>query len=419
MESATITAEKIVSGGNCISKIEGKTVFVPYAIPGERLRIHIEKEMRDYSLACIDEILEGSEHRVSPVCPLYQKCGGCNMQHIDSAFQKELRACILKDAFLREGIELESVKVVSADDFGYRARFQLHNGGLMERKTNNIIEINNCPCATQEVNKYLCEVPFEQRPDGRVHIFGAKNISSVPEGFDKIIICDEAPSPGGQKKSARKSPSKSSGGRPSKKMKKVKARFEGASFNAQNVCSVDLLEKKITFDVQGFFQSNMDVLEKTVPLIMKGLAGKNVLDMYSGAGTFSVFLADRFENVTLVEHNKAAVSYAEQNLMGKKHESYALSGAVWVKYHASSCLERNGAFDAVVIDPPRSGMEKEVCSWLCSSGIKQIRSLSCDIATHARDCARLIKSGYKLKELYLLDFYPQTCNIESLALFER
>ena len=155
MESATITAEKIVSGGNCISKIEGKTVFVPYAIPGERLRIHIEKEMRDYSLACIDEILEGSEHRVSPVCPLYQKCGGCNMQHIDSAFQKELRACTLKDAFLREGIELESVKVVGADDFGYRARFQLHNGGLMAKQSNDIVPLDFCPCAVPEINAYL------------------------------------------------------------------------------------------------------------------------------------------------------------------------------------------------------------------------------------------------------------------------
>ncbi|HAM77763.1 MAG TPA: class I SAM-dependent RNA methyltransferase, partial [Treponema sp.] len=253
----------MVSGGDCISKIDGKTVFVPYALPGERLRIQIEREMRDYSTARIVEVLEPSANRATPFCPLYTKCGGCNMQHIATDFQTELRSSILKDAFAREGVDAGDVQVVSANPIGYRARFQLHDGGLMEKRSNRILSIQNCPCATPEVNKYLAEMPFEQRPKGRVHVFGTEKIVSIPEGFDKIIVCNEDSKKDGRvigKRTVRN-------GRPTKKIKKVQPRYEGASVKEENLCTVDILGKKITFDVQGFFQSNMQVLEKTIPLI--------------------------------------------------------------------------------------------------------------------------------------------------------
>ena len=82
-------------------------------------------------------------------------------------------------------------------------------------------------------------------------------------------------------------------------------------------------------------------------------------------------------------------------------------------------IQQKRIFDAVVIDPPRSGMEKEVLEWLCRSEVPQIRSVSCDPATHSRDLAALIKAGYVLKNLYLLDFYPNTSHIESLAVLEK
>ena len=135
--------------------------------------------------------------------------------------------------------------------------------------------------------------------------------------------------------------------------------------------------------------------------------------MYAGCGTFSVFLSDIFEKTTLVEHNRDALVFAEQNLSGKNHESIGLSGAKW------ATANRNAYFDAAVIDPPRSGMEKEVLEYLCRSGIPQIRSVSCDPATQARDTAALVQSGYVLKRLYLLDFYPNTSHIESLAVLEK
>ena len=420
MPTYKITAEQMVTGGDCISSIDGKKVFVPLAIPGEELEIEITKEFRDYSLGRIVSVLSPSPHRVQPFCPRYGSCGGCNMMHIDTDFQQELRTSILREAFLREGLEVPEIEVVAGSDRGYRARFQLHDGGLMERGSNNIIRLDSCDCATPEVNRYLSEIPPADRPRGRVHLFGSSAITSIPEGYDKIVIAHEEERQKRKEERLQKAaPRRTANGRLMKKQKKIKPRFEGTTFDPANRCTIGLLGKEISFDVQGFFQSNLELLGKAIPLITGGLSGGNALDIYAGVGTFSVFLADSFKRVCLVEHNRDALAWAETNLAGTAHESYGVSADNWIQNHAAQFTARNGPFDAVVVDPPRSGMEKSVSSFLASSKIPHIRSLSCDAATQARDVAALVRGGYRLDRLFLLDFYPQTCHIESLAWLSR
>lgn len=92
---------------------------------------------------------------------------------------------------------------------------------------------------------------------------------------------------------------------------------------------VSILGKSIRFDARGFFQSNVELLEHAIKEICRNLHGKNALDIYAGCGTFSVFLSDIFETITLVEHNRDALVFAEQNLIGKKHESFGVKGAKW------------------------------------------------------------------------------------------
>ena len=411
MEKITVIPEKMVFGGSCLAKVNGKNVFIPYAIPGEKIEISIKKSFRDYDIAEIEKVIEPSVHRQLPFCPLYGKCGGCNMQHIDIDFQRELRKQMLADCFEREGINVPEIETISGEPANYRSRIQLTDGGLNEKQSNNILKLDFCPIATDEINSYLKNVSQEKRPLGRVHFFGDKRIvSSAQKEYDHLVIADETKKELWVSKQVGKS----------KKMakNKVRQRFAGTLADTRNNCTVCILGKQIEFDVQGFFQSNMDVLEKTIKAVTFNMGGENVLDMYCGAGTFSVFLADIFKKTTLVEHNRDALVHAEVNMAGKAHETYGLSGSRWVKENAPMILEKNGPFDAVVIDPPRSGMEKEVCSWLCKNKTAQIRSISCDPATQARDASYLIKSGYKLTKLYLLDFYPQTSHIESLAYFE-
>lgn len=410
MNKIIVTAEKMVAGGNCLAKVNGKNVFIPYAVPGETLEIEIVKSFRDYDNAKITKIINPSPHRQEPFCPLYNKCGGCNLQHIDSKYQAELRKQILRESFEREGINPPEIEVISGDDKGYRCRIQLTDGGFNEKESNSIVHLDFCPVATNEINEYLAKTPQEKRPRGRVHIFGDKRVVSE----SKVVVADEI--------SRNQNDLKLEGKVSQKKKKNLHLKknlyFKGTSINDANKCSVNLLDKKIDFDVQGFFQSNLDVLEKTIKEITRNMGGKNCLDMYCGCGTFSVFLSDIFEKTFLVEHNRDQIVFAETNLAGKKHESYGMSGEKWVRENAGLVISNNGNFDAVVIDPPRSGMEKDVCKWLCETKIPQIRAVSCNPSTQARDAAFLIKSGYKMTKLYLLDFYPETAHIESLACFE-
>ena len=398
----TIITDKMAFGGNCITKIQGKNTFVPYALPNEELEIEIEQEKKDFNIAKITKIIKPSEHRISAPCPYYQKCGGCNMMHIDPEYQTILRTEMLKDCFERNGIKIPEIKVVSGSPYNYRARFQLNNGGLSEKSSNNIIPVENCCVAENQVNQWLKQNPFETRPKGRIHLFASDAVQSAGgDNSHKFALSRESEEQVQTKKYKNKN------------IKQIKKRYSGTSLDQEDIVCVKLLNHLVSFNVKGFFQSNLEVLQKSIKEVCNGLVGKNVLDMYAGCGTFSVFLGDFFEKVTLVEHNRDALVFAEQNLTGINHESFGLSGANFVKN------ARQEDYDAVVIDPPRSGMEKEVCKWLCTSNIPQIRSVSCDPATHARDISYLVKAGYRLERLYLLDFYPNTSHIESLAVLTK
>lgn len=396
----------MVFGGKSLGKIEGKNVFIPYAIPGEKLEIDITERNKDYDNAEIVNILEASPHRVQAPCRYYGKCGGCNMMHIEASFQKELRKGVLTDIFRQNGIDIQNkTQIISGPDYNYRCRFQLNNGGLSQRKSNVVIPVEECLCAEAKINEYLKESSQNpaSRPQGRSHLFA----SSFSEDKIKIAVED-------------KNDNKiriTGGGQKGKKLKlKENHYFSGTVDSPENTVTVEFGGHRLSFDVRGFFQSNLFVFEKVCRLITELLpGGKNILDMYSGCGSISAFLTEKYENVVLVEHNRDAIVFAEKNLAGTKHVSYGLSGAAWVK----NCAAALPVFDAVTIDPPRSGMEKEVCNWLCDSKIPLILSLSCDPATHARDCAKLLKAGYSLKEIYLLDFYPNTSHIESLAVLEK
>ena len=403
MEIKTVTTEKFLFGGNSLAKIDNKSVFIPYAIPGETLSINIVQHKNDYDNAEIIEIINPSEHRVTPPCKYYGICGGCNMMHIDTDYQHELRKQMLTDTFAQFKIDVsDKIEIIKAEDYNYRSRFQFTNGGLSQKNTNNIINIENCLCADKNINNFLQNTEFSKRPKGRIHIFGS----------DKIIS-DEKIKIETNNQNDRNSGIRLKG---KGKIKKVKENhyFSGTILSPENQITVKLNNKNITFDVRGFFQSNLTVFEKVLPLICNTLPeGNSVLDMYSGCGSISAFLADKFKHVTLVEHNRDTIVFAEQNMAGTNHKSFGLSGASWVK----TCAPSLPPFDACVVDPPRSGMEKEVLEYLCKSKIPFIRSLSCDPVTHARDAEKLIKAGYKLEKLYLLDFYPHTSHIESLAIF--
>jgi len=369
-----IKAEKIVFGGDCIGKIDGKTVFVSGMLPGETAEIKIIQSKKDYDKAIATKILEPSPFRTVPKCKYFGLCGGCNLQIATDEYQITLRKEIFEDCFKRnlklDFEKIPEIEVITAKNWEYRNRFQFEKGGLQEKSQNKTVKIDFCPVAVEKVNCLL-----------------KKN--QIPATKDRLFVFDD------------------------------KTSLDTETY------SVKVLDKNIQFDVRGFFQSNISMLEKTIPLLIKDFENlpksARLLDMYAGVGTLSCFAEDFFQEVYLVEHNKKALAFAKENLKNatspnssdKKILTFPQSGEKFV-----SSKWANNHFDVLIIDPPRSGIEKPVLSWILEKNIPIIRYLSCDPVTHSRDAKKLLEAGYRMKKLYLLDFYPQTSHIESLSYFE-
>ncbi|WP_024467874.1 class I SAM-dependent RNA methyltransferase [Treponema pedis] len=395
MSSYIVTAEKMVFGASCITSIGGKTVFIPYSLPNETLKIFITKEHKNYSEAKIEKILNPSVHRVKPECPYFYDCGGCNMQIANDAYQKELRyeAALeaLDRALNRGGGERLNIRsdFISGKSWEYRARFQFHitENGPAQKKYNSssFVRIKDCPVALPAIRDFLRrEVKNSEffhgtvfKPGERIHLFSSDG---------KI--------------------------------------FTG---NGSEDCSVKLCGKILKFNPLGFFQSNLEMTEKLIDTVLVEVLGNvktldRILDFYAGVGTFSICAGDAAKEIHLVEHNKHALNYAKENFnlktLGENRRTkifyHAIDGAAWAKTKASRLF-----FNLAFIDPPRSGIDSASLNWFCRSNIPLICYISCDPVTFARDAVKLIGSGYKLKKHFIFDFYPQTHHVETLGIFEK
>ncbi len=408
MIATGIITQKMLAGGFCLGKIDGKSVLIEDALPGETVSVEITQDKGDFYYAKVTRIEKPSSLRINSTCPFYANCGGCNLQITAVQNQRNLKEEIMKDALIRAGLSEDQIPEIStlfADEWHYRNRFQLHDGGLKKRKSNEIIKINQCPVAVEEINEYLKNSAAANGEKNAEQI--SKNSKSSKKSNNFLQ---------NQRVHLFAADGKLTIAQPKEK----RGKFAGSLIDDAELCTVNILGKTLQFSVQGFFQSNLQMLQKTIQLLCKNLGGKRCADIYSGVGTFSVFLAELFEEVYLIEHNRDALVLAEKNLAALKnanpgigrHFSFGIAGEKW-----PAMADSKKDFDAVVIDPPRSGMEKPVREWLKSKKIPQIRSLSCDPVTFARDAADLCQNGYRLESLTLLDYYPQTSHIESLANF--
>lgn len=376
----TCNTEKIVAGGSCIAKIDGKAVFVPFSLPGETLEIGITKDRVDYSFAKITSIIKGSPYRVEPICPLFGKCGGCTLQMAESAYQGELRLSILENILLRAHVVPKTgITLESGPQIEYRSRFQFHRTqndtiGFMAASSDTIIPIKDCIIALPEIRTALQDGSLK----GMARHYNARDRFHVFAHKRKLWIENES-----------------------------------------TECEVSLAGSSISFDVRGFFQSNLIMLERMIPIVCKmedSRPRKRLLDFYSGVGTFSLFALPYFEETVLVEHNQDALTYARKNLKARETSITlcAVEDEKWPTHRAAKLT-----YDVAIIDPPRQGLSKKALEWFTQSNIPDIRYVSCDPVTFARDAVKFIASGFTLNKVIMFDFYPQTHHIETVGFFIR
>jgi tRNA/tmRNA/rRNA uracil-C5-methylase (TrmA/RlmC/RlmD family) len=373
--------EKLVAGGDGLAFHDGRAVFVPFALPGERVRVQLREDRKDYARASLIEVLKPNPGRIAPPCGLYGECGGCDLQHLAYPEQVKVKAGLVAESFKRVGkLEVPEPQVYPSIPFAYRNRLQLHLSpsgrvGFMRASSSSIIEAPTCPVAVRSLQSWI-----ESRSGSRR---GFEDMRPFIVGKDRFIAFGT----------------------------EDEVFLEGRD----GIVQVRVAGEDFRFHIKGFFQSNLYLLEHFIPEIMAGLgSGESgvVADLYCGVGLFSRFLAKRFAKVVCVEHNPYALDLARENAPGPGNEYHALTTEDWTRSDSA-----RQAFDCVLVDPPRTGLAPELKAWFASSKPPLIVYVSCDPVTLARDAGELCAAGYSLETLKVYDFYPQTHHIECHARF--
>jgi 23S rRNA (uracil1939-C5)-methyltransferase len=370
-----ILIEKLVPGGEGLGFHEGKAVFVPGTIPGERVRVSIVESKKDFARAAVREILEPSPARREPPCGLSGVCGGCDWLHIAYSEQLELKKSMVRETMQRiGGLEPGGLEIEQGPPLGYRNRIQVHrNGegrlGFMGSRSGLVVPVETCPVAEPTVDRVFREPPPVAA--SRFTAFGREGALAWEgsEGAEEI----EVPVGG----------------------------------------------KGIVFSVRCFFQSNLALLEKLVPYVTTVLAGSGgpgtnaaAADLYCGVGIFAAHVSGLFSRVIGVESDSLALSYARRNAPGQGNDFYALTVEDWIAKAGEV------GFDSVIVDPPRAGLSRKVLDFLKERPPANLAYVSCNPVTLARDLGALLSGVFVLKELRLFDFFPQTSHVESVARLE-
>lgn len=373
MEPKRGVVEKLVSGGDGLLRDGGLVVFIPGALPGETVTFRVTAVKKGFARAELLSIDGPSEDRRDPPCPLYGRCGGCDFMHLTEEAQVRAKAQLVVEAFRRLGKkDIPVPEITSGPAWGYRARIQLHKDrpdslvGFKARASDRTIAIPGCPVAAPGFARVLASGGPEV-PVGRTNAFA---------------VGDEA-------------------------------FFEGQD----SLVTLSIGGKRLQSSLDGFFQSNLALLPSLIEAVLQALPeqGHRVLDLYGGTGLFGAFLADRFQTVVEVEQNGSALALARNNVVGPLHEFHESTLESWVARQPRTAPP----LDAIVVDPPRTGLSADVRAWLGRSPAPILVYVSCNPDTLARDTFLLESSGWTLTSLRLFDFYPQTTHTEAVARFVR
>jgi 23S rRNA (uracil1939-C5)-methyltransferase len=417
---------KPIYGGAFLARVEGKAVFVPLTLPGERVRIRVTQSKSGYSTAELTEVLTPSSERIRPACPHFGVCGGCHYQHTGNETQLAFKQQILRETLERGGVEPPAeIRVLAANPWSYRNRIRLAfdaagNPGYRSRRSHAVIPIRECPiaapllwAAAQAAAEALHRVPANLRPTELslfcnptesallVTFFAAGSAAEFTKArLDPLAraLHERIPALQGAELAA--------GGRPGHPPRTL------AQWGAASI-SYAAAGFGYRVDHDAFFQVNRWLVDALVESVTSGHCGKLAWDLFAGVGLFARRLTDSFERVVAVESAPASKAALEHNLLGTTGKAVRSETLPFLR---SRTIE---APDLIVVDPPRTGLGQEITTLLASIAAPALVYVSCDPATLARDLRALIASRYAIRSLTLADLFPQTFHLETVVHLRR
>lgn len=382
---------------------DGRVCFVQGGLPGELCQVEILQNKKDFTRGRVIKITEKSVDRAEPRCPLYGKCGGCSLQHLESSAQAACSALVERENFRRIAhVELpEDFKIHTGPAWGYRNRARVviaraKSGkvsyGFRMQKSNGIIPFANCPVLTPALNAFLKENA------AKIFEESIKASKRPPRNFElDVNLFDNGAG-------------------------KVSYFYKGmsaADFEKNAVSVVEIAGKKIRSDASVFFQSNLSLLPELVTAVQnavdEGIACGEasdawLIDLFSGVGFFAAILKDKFKKITTVERDEGCLKHADFNLSA---DNVSAPAEDWL---AENVVDVPAT---LIVDPPRTGLPPTALEAIVKSSVNRLIYVSCDPVTLARDFSRFRDAGFALKKAEGFAFYPQTPHLEMLFVLSR
>ncbi len=405
----TLKLDALAHGGEAIGRHEGRAIFVPYAIPGERVRVELVEEHERYARARLLEVLDPSPSRVAPACPYFgpEACGGCQWQHIDYAVQARLKGLVVLDQFRRVGKFdappiLEPLPDATGWEYRNHALFRTDTDGrlgFLSAHSHTVYPVDDCPILHPLLNDLLHSLDMVY-PE----LEWLELRAGTATGDLMLVLQTREEEP------------------PSLEvdfpLSIVQIRHDDA---IAPLIGLDYIvetihERPFRISATSFYQVNSAQAAQVVEVVMEALEPRGyqkVLDAYCGVGLFTAFLSAEAGYVIGIEAHPAAVADARYNL-AEADNTVILEGTVEALLPT---VEHK--LDAAVVDPPRTGLELAALDALAAHGPARIVYVSCDPATLARDARRLVRHGYTLEWVQPVDMFPQTYHIENVALLTR
>lgn len=434
-----LNIEGYTAEGNGVGHYEGQAVFVSGAAKGDEIIAHIIKAKKTYAIGIIKQILKKSDDRIDVDCSRFRSCGGCAFRHISYEAEKQLKRQKVVDAFQRLAhIDVPVKDIITCNTERYRNKAQYPVGfdkgvvaGFYAQKSHRIINSSDCILQPEEfskiveiVKKWMKEFGIPayngEAGNGLVrHIYIRKafktgqimvclviNGNSLPYADE---LCDDLM----QIENIKSVVINENTEKTNVILGKNCATIWGEDYIEDELCGV-----KIRLSPLSFYQVNHDCAELLYNKASEyvGATGcETVLDLYCGAGTIGLSMAKKVKKIIGVEIIPEAIEDAKENAKRNNIENCEFHCGD-AKDAVKILKEQSIEPDAVILDPPRKGCDKEVLEYVTEMNPKKIVYVSCDVSTQARDCAILRELGYETKEVTPVDMFPRTSHTESVAL---
>ena len=440
-----LTVDKVIKGGLGLGRLpDGQVVMVPRVLPGELVRVQLRRKHKQYQEADLLEVLQPSDQRIAPACPVYETCGGCDFQHATYDEQLRLKNAILAETLCRAGLCREKEipvllgpPLASPQPFGYRQRIRLQveqgRAGYFGRQSHDLVPVSRCPLAGKAINSVLANLSASRPFHNLLSMASAIELLEN-SGHNSIILLihyTRKTRPGDHQAArllCQALPSLEA------VIFDVEGQAKGPCFNDTGEISLsgllvefslpaELCGRPLTLGLEpgGFCQVNLGQNENCIKLLLdwtQEMKPGKALDLFCGMGNFSLPLSMQGWEVTGMDMQRSTIRSAMRNA-----EIAGLADRCRFSQESATkatkrLLAEKATFDCLLLDPPRSGCA-ELIPLLPDLQARQIIYISCDPATLARDLVRLTQADYRLAWVSLVDMFPQTAHQETMVKLER